>query len=450
MPPAFLFDPNRCTGCQACELACSIENDLGPDLSWREVITFNDASIPGIPRFHLSLACNHCAEPACMFSCPALAYSRDVSTGAVLIDPDRCIGCRYCSWACPYGAPRFEADRGVMGKCTFCSHRLAEGLNPACTTLCPTGALDFTELGVSEHGAPVAGFPQTDLGPSIRIEAPRRAVHLEVALASVPGGSARAAPLPASGLTLRSEWSLAAFTFLVAVLFAGFVGTNGGGRPRLTAPFFAAMAVAAAGLSLSHLGRPARAWRAGLNLRRSWLSREVVGFGAFASSAMVVLASGPAIPAGAALAVAMAGLATLAAADMVYRPVYAGRHPLLDDGGTLLTGAYLAGLWLGSPWLAGASGLLKAAAMLRPAPHPDPRYARVARNLAIPRLVLGLALPAVAWTVSGAPLPEWVLLGAMGGEALGRAGFYLRLSVQSPARQVRTDLASRLDATPAP
>jgi len=77
MPSAFHFDPNRCTGCQACELACSIENDLGPDRSWREVVTFNDASAPGIPRFHLSLACNHCSEPACLLGCPAAAYRKD-------------------------------------------------------------------------------------------------------------------------------------------------------------------------------------------------------------------------------------------------------------------------------------------------------------------------------------------------------------------------------------
>ena len=77
MRGAFVFDPNRCTGCQACELACSIENQLGPDRSWRSVLTFNERALPGVPLFHLSLACNHCEEPACMHSCPALAYERD-------------------------------------------------------------------------------------------------------------------------------------------------------------------------------------------------------------------------------------------------------------------------------------------------------------------------------------------------------------------------------------
>ncbi len=119
MRGAFVFDPDRCTGCQACELACSIENQLGPDRSWRGVLTFNERAWPGVPLFHLSLACNHCEEPACMHSCPALAYERDAATGAVLIRTELCIGCRYCSWACPYGAPQFEPEAGVMGKCTL-------------------------------------------------------------------------------------------------------------------------------------------------------------------------------------------------------------------------------------------------------------------------------------------------------------------------------------------
>jgi DMSO reductase iron-sulfur subunit len=269
MPSAFVFDPNRCTGCQACELACSIENDLGTDRSWREVVTFNDGAVAGVPRFHLSLACNHCAEPACMYSCPALAYDRDAASGAILLDPSRCIGCRYCSWACPYGAPTYEEERGVMGKCTFCSHRLDQGLKPACATLCPTGALDFQDLPTSELVAAVPGFPQTDLGPSIRIEPVHRRLHQ---------GSGRAgndglhpiAPLPPSfpGITLRSEWSLAVFTFLVAILFAAF-GAAAAGAFSVPSPLFATVALGAAGFSLSHLGRPGRAWRAGLNVRRS-------------------------------------------------------------------------------------------------------------------------------------------------------------------------------------
>ena len=445
MPSAFVFDPNRCTGCQACELACSIENELGPDRSWREVVTFNDASVPGVPRFHLSLACNHCAEPACMHSCPALAYDREASNGAILLDPDRCIGCRYCSWTCPYGAPRFEEDRGVMGKCPFCSHRLSQGLKPACATLCPTGALDFANLPASELSALVEGFPQTDLGPSIRIEPAQRGTHLDSPVGDLDRSPAAPLPsLPEPGITLRSEWSLAAFTFLTAVLFAGFTSTVAGG-PRLPAAVFASVAAMAAAFSLSHLGRPARAWRAGLNLRRSWLSREVIGFGSFAAGGTVVLATGMSLESALGAAAVVVGLLTLISADQVYRPVYRGPHPLVDGGGTLLTGLYLAGLLLASPWLAGSAGCIKLGSELRDARWRDARsHGTRTVALAFSRVLLGLALPAAAWIASGAPLPAWVLLTAIVGEALGRAGFYLRLQVQSPARQARADLAGRL------
>ena len=446
MLSAFLFDPDRCTGCQACELACSIENDLGTDRSWREVVTFNDAAIPGVHRFHLSLACNHCAEPACMHSCPALAYSREASTGAVLIDPSRCIGCRYCSWACPYGAPRFEEDRGVMGKCTFCSHRLNLGLKPACATLCPTGALDFAALPVSELNAPVPGFPQTDLGPAIRIEPVRRRAHLEAVGRPDPGMDSGALSESAShhGITLRSEWSLAAFTFLTALLFAAF-GAASAGELWVHPILFAAVTIGAAGFSLAHLGRPERAWRAGMNVRRSWLSREVLGFGAFTAGGTAALFAGAPLESGFGATVAVLGVFTLVSADQVYRPVYPGLHPMADGGGALVTGLYLAGLLLGNPWIAGLAWSVKVASGTHGALRGEagsPRRPPVA--LAIPRVLLGLVLPAAAWIAWGAPLPAWVLIGAVVGEALGRAGFYLRLSVQSPARQARVDLSSRL------
>jgi DMSO reductase iron-sulfur subunit len=445
MPSAFVFDPNRCTGCQACELACSIENDLGTDRSWREVVTFNDSVLGGVPRFHLSLACNHCAEPACMYSCPALAYDRDAASGAVLLDPSRCIGCRYCSWACPYGAPTFEEERGVMGKCTFCSHRLDQGLKPACATLCPTGALDFRDLPASELAAAVPGFPQTDLGPSIRIEPVHRRLHQDSDRARNDGSDPVAALPPASpGITLRSEWSLAAFTFLVAILFAGFAAAAAGAL-SVSPLLFATAAVGAAGFSLSHLGRPGRAWRAGLNVRRSWLSREVVGFGSFAALGTVVLATRPSADPALAIGVVAVGLLTLVSADQVYRPVYGGSHPLLDGGGTLLTGLYLAGLLLASPWLAGLAGCMKLGSEIRNTAWrnawgmgPWPVW------LVCWRLGLGLVLPATMWVVSGAPLPAWTLFAAIAGEGLGRAGFYTRLSAQSPARQARADLAGRL------
>ncbi|HET6278101.1 MAG TPA: 4Fe-4S dicluster domain-containing protein, partial [Candidatus Polarisedimenticolia bacterium] len=182
----FLFDLNRCTGCQACAIACTIENGLPFGSSWRRIDTYNEARHPAAPAWHLSLACNHCADAPCMSSCPALAIRRDSATGAVLIEQDSCIGCGYCVWACPYDAPRFDAADGVMRKCTFCNHRLQEGLDPACVSHCPTGALGFGALdGVGAAGADgasgrdpasgsdgrvaeVPGCPELGIGPAIR------------------------------------------------------------------------------------------------------------------------------------------------------------------------------------------------------------------------------------------------------------------------------------------
>jgi len=447
MPLAFLFDPNRCTGCQACELACSIENELGPDRSWRGVVTFNEEALPGIPLFHLSLACNHCAEPACMNTCPALAYHLNEETGAVLIDPDRCIGCRYCSWVCPYGAPTFEPERGVMGKCTFCVHRLKDGLGPACADLCPTGALSFASVPSAELCTPVEGFPRTDLGPAIRIERVRRA--------EPPPQAAFPAPLVPVGnaashqvepvISFGAEWSLAAFTFLVIVMFATFTASASGAM-RLHPAIFATAAALAGGLSLAHLGRPARAWRAVLNVRGSWLSREVIGFGAFAVAGTAALVAGDRLSGGLTPAALLVGLFTLVAIDQVYRPVYRRRNPVLDGGGALLTGLYLAGLFSGLILLAAPAWALKLAAETvgRQPNHVDDSETRSPLWFIVTRLVLGLAVPAAAWAWGGTPLGTPALGAAIVGEAMGRVSFYNRLVIQSPARQVRADVKRRL------
>jgi Fe-S-cluster-containing hydrogenase component 2 len=432
-------------------LACSIENQLGPERSWRSVLTFNERALPGVPVFHLSLACNHCEEPTCMHSCPALAYERDVVTGAVLIRTELCIGCKYCSWTCPYGAPRFEPDNGVMGKCTFCSHRLADGLAPACATLCPTGALDYAELPAELLTAELVGFPQTDLGPSIRILPRTGQTGQPEDPPTVRGSLEPGAEMPDEmreepSIGLSSEWSLAGFTFLLALLFAllsaGVVGTL-----RVPAPFYVAVAGVAALLSLAHLGRPTRAWRAVLNLRRSPVSREVLGFGALGALGSLSLA----LPAGEVATGAGwlglgAGLLALVSADSVYRPVFQAGRPALHSGGVLLTGLYLAGLLAGFAWLAAPVGAFKLYRYVkRHMARPSARKRPATRWLAAAaRLGLGILVPGLAWAWTGIPLPIWAVGAALIGEAEDRAEFYSGLEIVSPARQLRQDLEARL------
>lgn len=386
-----------------------------------------------------------------MYSCPALAYERDVVTGAVLIRTELCIGCKYCSWACPYGAPRFEPDNGVMGKCTFCSHRLSDGLAPACAALCPTGALDYAELPAELLSAELEGFPQTDLGPSIRIlprtgrtgqpeDPPTESGSFE------PGAEMPDEMREEPTIGLSSEWSLAGFTFLLALLFAllsaGVVGTL-----RVPAPLYVAVAGVAALLSLAHLGRPTRAWRAILNLRRSPVSREVLGFGALGTLGTLSLA----LPAGEVATGAGwlglgAGLLALASADSVYRPVFQASRPALHSGGVLLTGLYLAGLLAGLAWLAAPVGAFKLYRYVARRTSNKSRSSPAAGGWTGPaaRLGLGLLVPGLAWAWTGIPLPAWVLGGAVVGEAEDRAEFYSGLEIISPARQLRQDLEARL------
>lgn len=153
---AFYFDASSCANCKACQIACQDKNDLPFYLRWRRVVSYGGGTwaphptdpqvmVPNVFAYSISVSCNHCENPLCADVCPAAAITKR-EDGVVLIDSDKCIGCRYCEWACPYGAPQFNEEIGVMTKCTFCEDLLAEGENPACVDACVMRALDFGEL----------------------------------------------------------------------------------------------------------------------------------------------------------------------------------------------------------------------------------------------------------------------------------------------------------------
>jgi anaerobic dimethyl sulfoxide reductase subunit B (iron-sulfur subunit) len=95
--------------------------------------------------YFTSVACNHCEKPLCADVCPAGAIYKN-EDGILLIDEELCIGCRYCEWACPYGAPQFNEELGVMTKCNFCYDLIAESKEPACVSACPMRVLEFGEI----------------------------------------------------------------------------------------------------------------------------------------------------------------------------------------------------------------------------------------------------------------------------------------------------------------
>jgi Fe-S-cluster-containing dehydrogenase component len=156
---AVLVDTTKCVGCRACEAACSEANRLPePDLPGDERIfaarrTTGTRAFTVVNRFEgtggaptrfVKSQCMHCVEPACASACLARALEK-TAAGPVVYHGDRCLGCRYCMVACPFDVPKYEYDSPspFVRKCTFCAERQAQGLEPACTSVCPSGALTF-------------------------------------------------------------------------------------------------------------------------------------------------------------------------------------------------------------------------------------------------------------------------------------------------------------------
>jgi formate dehydrogenase iron-sulfur subunit len=149
---AILVDLTRCTGCNSCSVACAQENGLvndgAPTALDSNAFSFIDThEVPchdELLTCHVKRQCMHCVHPACASACTVGAL-RKTAEGPVVYDSSKCIGCRYCQYACPFGVPTYEWENafGLIGKCEMCKERLAEGQSPACVASCPNGALRF-------------------------------------------------------------------------------------------------------------------------------------------------------------------------------------------------------------------------------------------------------------------------------------------------------------------
>ena len=163
-----VIDLDTCVGCQACVTSCKEWNTGGqmapltdidpyggkPDGVWfNRVHSYEHMTEMGGRTVHFPRSCLHCETPACVTVCPTGASYKRTSDGIVLVDEDKCIGCKLCSWACPYGAREFDTDVGVMKKCTLCIDRIyndniaPDDRVPACVAACPTSARHFGDLG---------------------------------------------------------------------------------------------------------------------------------------------------------------------------------------------------------------------------------------------------------------------------------------------------------------
>ncbi|MDZ4199103.1 MAG: 4Fe-4S dicluster domain-containing protein [Kiritimatiellia bacterium] len=170
-PKGFHVDLEKCIGCKTCEAACRDHYRPPVHIRWRRVRSFEHGAFPDAVRIHLSLACNHCADPACMKGCPVNAYRQREEDGLVIQDPTRCIGCQYCTWTCPYGVPQFDPDQGVVTKCNGCYQRLDAGLKPRCEEACPCEVLhlDTVDLHAAKQRDVVTEAPGF---PDVRITSP--------------------------------------------------------------------------------------------------------------------------------------------------------------------------------------------------------------------------------------------------------------------------------------
>ena len=167
----FYFDQSACTGCKACQIACKDKHDLPVGVTWRRVVEYSggswqqsgDTFTPNIFTYYTSISCNHCENPVCMQVCPTTAMSQR-EDGTVYVDQDKCVGCRYCEWVCPYSAPQFNPETGHMSKCDLCYDYRSAGQNPACVDACPSRALDWGPIEElrAKHGETDAVAPLPD------------------------------------------------------------------------------------------------------------------------------------------------------------------------------------------------------------------------------------------------------------------------------------------------
>lgn len=163
-----LIDLTRCTGCNSCALACKVANnkpnpetpphELSSDaLSYVATIETADGQ-----TYHAKRQCMHCLHPACVSACTVGAL-RKTTEGPVVYDSYKCIGCRYCQYACPFGVPTYDWDNplGLIHKCQLCVGRLEEGESPACVASCPNGALRFGKRSdlIAQAHAQIASHP---------------------------------------------------------------------------------------------------------------------------------------------------------------------------------------------------------------------------------------------------------------------------------------------------
>lgn len=143
---AMVFDLENCMNCKGCSVSCKNEHELPPGVCFNWV--YQEGPIgdyPDLKMYYLPRTCMQCSDPPCAEVCPTKA-TYITEEGVVMIDEDRCFGCQYCIWACPYEARFFNPERRIVQKCNMCIHLTAMGKEPNCVLNCPAKARAFGDL----------------------------------------------------------------------------------------------------------------------------------------------------------------------------------------------------------------------------------------------------------------------------------------------------------------
>lgn len=288
---SFHVDLDRCTGCKACVTACHSMNGLDETETWRFVGALHGGTPAAPVQQTVTTACHHCVDPACMSGCPVEAYVKDPVTGIVKHLDDQCIGCQYCTLTCPYEVPQYNKRLGIVRKCDMCSDRLAAGEAPACVQACPNEAISIRIVSqdaiLDDHqsdtflpGAPSPGITAPTTVYRSNKPLPRNTLPADF-YSVRPSHQHR----PLVVMLVLTQLSVGAFCMdrvLPGLLPKAAVAA----LLPVQALIALVVSLLALGGSLAHLGRPLYAFRAFLGLKTSWMSREIVAFGAFAGAAM--------------------------------------------------------------------------------------------------------------------------------------------------------------------
>jgi formate dehydrogenase iron-sulfur subunit len=330
---AFDVDLDSCSGCKACVAACHSLNGLDEDETWRDVGLLIGGTRTAPVMQHVTTACHHCLEPACMIACPVEAYTKDLVTGVVKHLDDQCFGCQYCTLACPYDVPKYHKKLGIVRKCDMCSSRLQVGEAPACVQACPHEAirLQIVDIAQIKEDAEAANFLPAAPDPQITFPTTtyrtRRVFPRNLLPADYYNVHPQHPHWPLIIMLVLTQLSIGAFivslllkTTMSSTVWATLQPVHASG-----ALFFGLLALAA---SVLHLGRPLYAFRGILGLKHSWLSREILAFGIFAKLAIIYFLAMRAeawgfvgakvFVAPLSLAVAVAGVAGLFCSVMIY------------------------------------------------------------------------------------------------------------------------------------